>query len=422
MIRSKIKNGVNFYSEFNDKFKTNMFVVNFTIPLNSKNAASFSLLSEIMKRGFVKYPTYLEFSKKLEELYSSSFGNFVYKKGECLCFGIYSSFLDKQFVPDDIDLMSENVDILYNYVIHPLIVDGAFNPDYISQEKVNLINRIKEKINDKGSYSVNRCIALMCEDEEYAVASTGTVEDVENITNDDLVNAYHKLINEAIVDIYYLGSDSHDNVEGVVSNFSSSLPERDDPNYPITEVIKNKNNLRSITESINATQGKLVLGIRTQTTLSDDDYPALIVFNEILGASPISKLFMNVREKLSLCYYCYSYLDAIKGLMFICSGIDVNDYQKALDAILNEITAICDGNISKEEFLASKTSLKNTYREINDSPFSLLNWYHTRHISNVEHTPQSFSDAIEAVLVDDVIKVAKNIHLELIYFLKGESK
>ena len=219
--------------------------------------------------------------------------------------------------------------------------------------------------------------------------------------------------------MYYYGSSDYESIEKTLSFLVDRFPYRCDAKYPQTFVGDISREIRKVTEEIEATQGKLVIGLRTNTTLNDGDFPALVVFNEILGGSPISKLFINVREKQSLCYYCYSSLDSLKGLMIISSAIDINDYNKACDGILKEIERMKNGEISEKEFEAAKISLKNSYNEINDSSFSYINWYHTRHISGSLQTPELFSEMIQNVTLDEVIRVSEMLRLDLIYFLKG---
>lgn len=418
MIRTLLKDGINFSFEKSDKFKTSMLVLNFSLPLNDKNASTYSLLCEVMKRGCNKYPTLKEMSSILTDLYSS-FGCYVFKKGESLCFGIYNSFIDDKFIPEDVNILKMNINFIKDFILDPYILDGEFCSDYIEQERINLINRIKEKINDKGTFAVSRCLELMCEGENYSVSSSGSVETVENLTNSDLISAYNYLIFNAKLDIYYFGSSDFNTVKNEINPLLMKIPNRDSSEYPINIHLKSVDNPRIINENINAIQGNLVLGFRTNITLADDEYPALVLYNEILGNSPISKLFMNIREKHSLCYFCNSNIDSLKGIMLICCGIDNENNQIAIDAILKEVDSMSKGNITENEIINAKSSLINSYKEINDSPFSLINWFYGRHILGVSKTPDSFSDEISNVTLDDIINVSKKIDLDLIYFLKG---
>lgn len=418
MIRKELKKGICFSSKTSDKFKTSIFVINFCVPLTSKNAATYSLLTEVLKRGCNKYRNFKDISKRLVDLYSS-FGCYIYKKGETLCVGVYNSFLDNKYIPEKVDILKENLEFISDFIFDPYIIDNKFNEEYIEQERVNLINRINEKINDKGSYAHKRCLEIMCENENYHISSTGDITDVKAVNDEDLIDAYNYLINSANVDMYYYGSSDYESIEKTLSFLVDRFPYRCDAKYPQTFVGDISREIRKVTEEIEATQGKLVIGLRTNTTLNDGDFPALVVFNEILGGSPISKLFINVREKQSLCYYCYSSLDSLKGLMIISSAIDINDYNKACDGILKEIERMKNGEISEKEFEAAKISLKNSYNEINDSSFSYINWYHTRHISGSLQTPELFSEMIQNVTLDEVIRVSEMLRLDLIYFLKG---
>ena len=418
MIRKELKKGIHFSYKNSNQFKTSMFVINFSIPLTSKNAACYSLLTEVLKRGCNKFRTYKEISKKLVDLYAS-FGCYVYKKGETLCIGIYDSFLDNRYIPDNVNVFLDNIDFIHDFIFNPYFIEGFFDKDYVEQEKNNLINRIKEKINDKSSYAQRRCIEIMCDYEPYHISSTGNIEDVTSITPIDLIDAYYNLINCANVDAYYFGSLDFDFVTRDVYELLDYFPQRINSSYPKTIVESDKKDIDYTTEPIDANQGKLVIGLRTNSSLINDDFPALVLYNEILGSSPVSKLFMNVREKESLCYSCYSSLDSLKGIMLVSAGININDYQKALNAILLELQKMKNGDISDYELFSAKISLKNSYNEIKDSPFSYINWYHTRHIAEFDQSPEIFSEMIQNISIEDVIKVANNIYIDLVYFLKG---
>ena len=170
---------------------------------------------------------------------------------------------------------------------------------------------------------------------------------------------------------------------------------------------------------MNITQGKLTLGFRTGISVYDSGYTAFSLFNEIFGGSPSSKLFMNVREKLSLCYYCSAIPEAHKGLLFVASGIEVENKQKAQEEILNQLEDIKQGKISDEEFDSAVKSLVNGYSELDDDPQSLSLWYYGRMLAGLDGTPQDVCEKIKALEKEDVVKASSGIKLDTVYFLKG---
>ncbi len=418
VLQYDIKPGVRLNFIETDKFKTNFLSVNYLTPLSEKDASMKALLPMVLKRGTQSYPDITSLSKRSDMLYATYIGYYNYKRGETQIFGFASNMLANRYVKDGTDILGGALDLFEEVMFKPVLENGVFKSDYVESEKNNLADGIRAKINNKNSYAIKRCQEEMCRGETYAVQDTGTVEDVCAITPQSLYEFYLDVINRARIEIFFVGMcDINSLVDSLRKLFSPI--NHVEGFIPYTNVIRKADKIREITEEQPVSQGKLSMGFRTNTVLADGDYHKFIVFAEIFGSSPSSKLFMNVREKLSLCYYCSLLPEPQKGIMIIASGIEVENKQKAQDEILVQLEAMRNGEFTDEEINSAKISIINDYRSIGDSAGAMDSWYIGRMLAGLNNTPEEASELLESVTREDIINAAKNISLDMIYFMKG---
>ncbi len=260
----------------------------------------------------------------------------------------------------------------------------------------------------------------MCEGELYSLSVDGDREDVGSADAKGLYEVYRKMLREARVEIVYIGRESLDDVKIRMSTLVSSLGARQYKKQ-ITATNFTAESVKTVEEKVSAVQGKLAMGFRTHTAVGDSDLDALRLFNMVYGSSPVSKLFMNVREKLSLCYYCASRFDAVKGVMFVYSGVENKNVQLAEDEILCQLEAICRGDITDEEMLCAKKSFFDMSRSVTDSVTAMERWILDKTVSGEDRMPDEVAEAIECLGVDDVARVAAKIQLDTVFVLLGET-
>ncbi|MBE6573080.1 MAG: insulinase family protein [Ruminococcaceae bacterium] len=405
------------------KFKNNYLSVSFASPLSRETASMNALLPLILTRGTVSYPTMEKMSIALDTLYASTINTRCFKKGEIQFCGFNCGILNNSYAPDGCDIIGGTLDILHEVIFRPYLEDGVFSVKYLETEKQNLCDRIAAQINNKNSYAMQRANEEMCKDEAYGISSLGYAEDIEKVDADTLYKHYLELIDTARVEIFFVGSYSED----IGDKIKSTLDFK--PREPIaleTKVIRKASEIKNIQEPQPVTQAKLTLGFRTGKVLSDGDFYKFVVFNSIFSSSPTSKLFMNVREKLSLCYYCRSVPEPQKGVMLVAAGIEKNNREKAYNEILNQLNDIVIGNISDDELLSAKSSILNSYRELDDSPEGMENWYLGRMLAGMNDSPAEVSEQVMTVTKEDISSVAKEITLDTVYFmdptLEGEAE
>lgn len=419
MKRIKIADGINLNIIPSDKFKTNSLLINFTVPLCEKTAPLASLLPQVLRRGCEKYPTMTDFNRRLEYLYATGMGGNSGKCGENETITFSASFLRNEFIPDGTDLMSLVCDMMADFIFHPFLENGKFCEEYVESEKKNLIDRIEAEINNKGVYANKRMFDIMCEGEAFSVSPLGTKDSVAAITEDKLNNFYYGDFAKAPVEIFFVGVCDEDAFTVMIRDKFSPYARNAMP-YTEASVRENVSKIKRTVEEMPVNQGKLSIGFRTGACTAKKNNEKFLVFNEIFGGSPTSKLFENVREKLSLCYYCSSRYVAPKGIMYIASGVKVGDEIAAEEEILRQLDAMKNGEFSENDITVAKLSLANSYTSCYDDADRLANWYLTRIITGAETTTiEKVIEKINEVTKEDIIAIAATVKPDTVYFLKG---
>lgn len=277
--------------------------------------------------------------------------------------------------------------------------------------------RIESIINDKIRYAAERCLEEMCRNEPYRLLALGRKEELPHITPASLYESYRKWLDEAVFDLYVSGDTSLEQVSAWAGQYFK-LPDGQPGTYSAAEIKPASEAPRTVVERLDVGQGKLNLGLRTGIAYSDDRYPDLLVYNGILGAFPHSKLFIHVREKASLAYYASSRLDGHKGLLTIQSGIEIANYERALDIIREQLDEMRAGNIEEQELSKTKAMLVNQLREIQDSAFERIAFDYNGVVSGKQRSADELIAAIESVTADKAAAIAGNVGLDTIYFLR----
>lgn len=400
-----------------DKFKTNFMSVSFIAPLEAGTNAKNSLIPNILLRGTQKYPDMAAINKKLDYLYASGISTRCSKRGELQVFGFCADMLDSSYAMRGENLVNEITDILEELIFHPITVNGAFDPYYVESEKQNQIDAINSIVNNPAYYAFKRCVDEMCADERFGLSEVGTVEDTEKCTPTELYEHYKYALKHYPVEIFFVGQCD---VEALIENIRRMFShEREPIALPKTNVIRRADTARRIDEDMPVNQGKLVIGMRSGVSIYDEDYPAVILFNAIFGGSVTSKLFMNVREKMSLCYYCQSAYEAPKGLLMIQSGIENSNREIAEKAVFDQLEAVKNGDFTDEELDAALISIISGYNELSDSARGLEGWYLGRIILGIDGDPCDMVERLKKVKREDVIRASNMPTTDVIYFLNG---
>jgi len=380
-----------------------------------------ALLPRVLRRGSASLPDMESISAALDDLYGVRIEPVNRKKGEIHCIGFYVDFPDDRYIPEQESVLEKAVSIVGDILLSPFLHDGNLCHDYTESEKSNLIDDIKASINDKRGYAIDRLLEEMCKDEAFGVSKLGSESEALAIDNIELTKHYYEIVNNSRVEIFYCGSADPKRIEDVIKTTFRGLPERGSTDIPETEIVYYPpiDPPRRFSENLDVSQGKLTVGFRMGDTMKNPDYPALMLLNALYGGTISSKLFLNVRERLSLCYYASSMLYKHKGIMLVSSGVDFSRFDTALEEILAQLEDIKNGNISEWEFTSAKRSIITSIKSALDRPGGLEELYFDSVVSVVRYDPVSLSDMIEAATPGRVVSAASGIKTDSIYFLSG---
>ncbi|OAB35760.1 zinc protease [Paenibacillus macquariensis subsp. defensor] len=403
------------------RFKTFAISLYVGIPLSEETVTSTALTPFVLRRGTASYPETTQFRERLEQLYGAGFGFDVYKRGDNQIVQFRMDTINDTFVQSQESLLESSFAFLGEVVTRPVLEDGHFKTAYVQAEKENVRKKMESIVNDKIRYAAERCLEEMCRNEPYRLHPLGQRKDLDSITAESLYKSYLNWLNESSMDLYVVGDTTLAEVQKLVEQHFHL-----DATQPVGYVTKQSapevSEVRTIVEKLDVNQGKLNLGLRTTITYGDDDYAAALMYNGILGGYPHSKLFLNVREKESLAYYASSRYDGHKGLGTIQSGIEVQNYEKAVEIIQNQLEEMRTGEITELEMSQTKAMIRNLLREMDDSAFEMISFDFNGQLSGKERTVDQLVEQIEAISVEDVRKAASTFELDTIYFLRGQKE
>lgn len=417
LSRHHLADGVRLTCVTTKAFKTAAFSAAFVLPLGAENAP-FAVLPFVLYRGTQDCPNLTALGQTLDELYGARVEPFVRKVGESLSIGFVAAGVDAGSVPAGEDPTGQIAHLLCDLMCRPCLEDGHFRTAETESERQNLIDRIRSLKNNPRSYAVRRTQELMCKDEPFGACEYGSQQGAQALTPEMIWAAYEEVRRHARVELFYCGSADPETVAAAFAD-GLDLPQSTDRYQTEIDVCRMNCKPRTIVEDYPATQGKLTLGLRTGLTGADEAYPALMLYAAVLGGYTGSRLFVNVREKLSLCYYASATLDKVKGLLMIASGIENDKYDEALGEILRQMEDLHTGGLTRDELERARRTLISQIRSLGDSPLSLENYWHRQAVADFTTTPEQLIDKLERVERGQVMAVGRQVALDLICFLKG---
>lgn len=416
-IEKTIKKGIKLHILNTDKFKTNLVAVFLTTKLEKETVTPNALISAMLRRGTNNLKTQEEISKKLEELYGASFDCGIDKTGDNQVLKFYIQTINDDYIPQqEENMLKTSIENIFDIVFNPLTEKEGFKKEYVDQEKKNMKQRIEGRVDNKARYALDRCIEEMYKDKPYGLYKFGDVNSLENIDENNLYKTYKKLIDECKIDIFISGNINNE-VEDIIKENENikKLKERDAKYNTTSEKPEDKKG--EVTEKMSVTQGKLVMGLDLNIQNEDEKYYTL-VYNNILGGSANSKIFQNVREKASLAYSAGSSYFKYKNNIFINCGIEISNYEKAVELIKAQIEDMKNNNFTNEELENAKNSIIATIKTIDDEQDTLIIYYFGQELSNNKITIEDYIKKIEEIKREDVLNIANKVEINTIYFLR----
>ena len=400
------------------KFKTSRLTVNLITGLERAGASANALLPAVLSRGTVRHPDMESLSAAMDTLYGATVDSVVRKKGERQCIGFAADFIDDAFTPHGERLLEPVAELMGEMLLEPLTRNGSFLAEYVDSEKANLIDAIRSLRNDKRDWAEIRLMQEMCAGEPYSVLRLGDEETAGRITNQSLYVHGQALMASSRVEVIYCGSAEAQRVEDAVLTALAALPRGAQTALPEVQRIQAPDTPRRIVETMDVTQGKLAMGYRC----SSDDYPAMVLANLIFGGTSNSKLFLNVRERLSLCYYASSSYARSKNILTVSSGVETADFERAEAEIGRQLQAVQQGDWEDWEQEGALQAIRASLLSLSDSQGALENFYLGQIAAGVEETPEELAAALDQVTKERIVAAAQTVKPDTVYFLRGKEE
>ena len=417
--RTQIADGVSLSVVWDPKFMHNRITVNLILPLAEDTVSNYAILPFLMRKGCESCEDFTMLNRKLDELYGAALISDVGKIGACQVITLGVKVLDDRYTISNEMLTHEAVSLLRDLVFSPLIRDGAFPQQDTELEKEYLIDTIEAQINDKRSYVISKCRALMGKDDPAAIRKYGSMEGARAITARSAAQAYHNMMSFASVEIMFVGSGDHTSTARIMGEAFSKI-RRDKKQLGKPVVVPSAQKVTEIEERLNIVQPKLAIGFRAGDAGDVSTQAARRVMAALYGGTPSSKLFLNVREKLSLCYYCAARYDKISEILMVDCGVEKENVQPAKKEILNQLEDIKNGVFEDETLRNTKLMMKNAALAVGDSATSLESWYLTHIMEDMIISPREDIEMIDGVTRADVVKVARDTTLDTVYLLASK--
>ena len=418
----EIKKGIKVHSIQTQKFKTNLIAVFLTLPIQRETVTKNSLLSAVLRRGSKNMPTSTQISQELEEMYGASFDNGIDKTGDNQVLKFYIESINDNYLPQkEENMLKTSIDKLLEIVFNPLTEDGIFKKEYVIQEKENIKRIIEGKSDNKARYAFERCIEEMYQNAPYSLYKYGMTSELDKINSQNLYEQYVNLIKNCKIDIFISGNIEKNIKDEIMENENIKKLEARKPIFIINNKETRKKEQKEeqvVNESSEVSQGKLILGLDILNENDKDKFTAL-VYNAILGGTPTSKMFQNVREKNSLAYTASSSFIRQKANIFIKCGIDIENYEKALKIIKEQLEDMKNGEFTDKNIEEAKNNIISTIKFIPDEQDTELMYYFSQELSGYEMGFEEYVEKVKEIKKEDIIELAKKIQINTIYFLKN---
>lgn len=424
--KQEIKQGIKLHNINADKFKTNLIAIFLTTPLSRKYVTYDAVLAAVLRRGTKNMPTQEEISKTLEGMYGADFDCGLNKNGDNHAIKFYLESLNDDFLPQkDENMLKMSMDKLTEIVFNPYLENGQFKEEYVNQEKENIKQRIEGRKDNKAAYARSRCVEEMYKDEPAGFFNYGYIEDLEEINGKNLYEYYQNLLKECKIDIFVSGKvDIEDTLKIINENADINNLKQRKPNYVVNKIIsRDKPQERKVEEKLDVAQGKIVIGCDItfdENDLKDENLKCeTMLYNSLLGGSANSKLFQNVREKASLAYTASSSYVRYKSNIFINAGIEIENFDKALDIIREQIEDLKNGDFTEEQIENEKKGIISQINTIDDEQDTEIIYFLGQELTGLNETIEQYKENINNVTKDQIQNVASKVEINTIYFLRN---
>lgn len=416
-IRREIGKEIFFNCITDKRFKRNTIAINIFSPLSEETASEIAVAARIILKCSSDYPTYAELCSKLSSLYSAQLSGGAMHFGDAQLTTFAIDYIDNKYALQNEKIDEEALEILLGCLFNPLIENGGFSEKFTALEKKSLIENIESELNDKQYYASVKADEIIYKNEPAALRGEGTAETAKRVTAKSSYNAYQRLLRHGRIEIFCSGSGDFENIKKKITEKFVGLKREDIYPY-LTKRSPIKPQPETVTEKLDVEQSKLVMAFKTDM----DDVSAFGLLSEIYGGSPVSKLFMNVREKLSLCYGCWSGFSKTKGTLTVTCGVEKENIERTKEEILRQLEQMQKGDFSDEDLNSAKMYCSNGFKAFNDSESAIAVWYLLRIYYDDIITPEEAAQREERFTKEDIVKAARSLKLDTVYVLTSKDQ
>lgn len=418
-LTTEIAKGVSLHIRQTAQFKTVNFSIKWRAPLNEETAAQRTVLSNVLQHSNEKFPTSASYRSYLDDLFGTVLYFDTAKRGQEHTVLMNVETVNDQYLSHG-NVLNEVIDLIQEAIFKPNYENGVFKESIVNREKEMVIQRIQSIFDDKSRYAQKRLTEIIRPNSAASFSANGNIEAVKAITPQSLTKTYEDMLANDVIDIYVVGDI---NVEEMTQKLKAAFQFADRNALPKTQEDTTPANIEAYTkETQEMKQGKLHIGYSTPVRFGDEDFPKMQIFNGIFGGYAHSKLFMNVREKESLAYYASSSYSSQYGLLFVVSGIEPANEEKARQLIAEQLKVMQNGEITDLELAQTKAMLINQLKEALDSPRGQIEIFDQYKVLDEPFTMDTWTARWQSVSKEDVQKVAQDIKLEATYFLCGKGE
>ncbi|MGN0498489.1 MAG: EF-P 5-aminopentanol modification-associated protein YfmF [Acutalibacteraceae bacterium] len=413
--RRELCRGIYLNSVRDDRFKSGRISVNMSVPLKDETAAENALMIQLLGRSCKAYPDYISLNREVSRLYGAALTTDCIKMGDLQTLTLSVSGLDDRYTLDGEVLSEELAQLLCKMLFEPKLEGEAFAAADVEQERRQLLELIEAEANEKRGYAIKQCIRLMCKNDSFGISRIGTYEQVSSVTPQEVYKAWRRVLETAVVNIVVVGELDD---EAIGEAFKSEFTKLDRAVADCTiKPYEFDGELRQSIEAQEVMQSKLVMGFSCKISAGDERADHAKLMTLVLGGTPSSKLFTNVREKESLCYYCAANYNRQKGIILVDSGVEKQNIEKTKTEILNQLEQIKQGNITDFEISAAKLAVGDSAGMVTDSVSGIEKFYSSQLFEKEILSPEQAAEKVNAVTKEQIIEAAKCVELAAVYVL-----
>lgn len=417
---TKLAHGVEGLFVENSRFNTTLVSFNFYLPLNRETYEENALLPYVLSSCSEEYDNFRKLNIKLGNLYGATLSTSNSKMMDYQCLNIAISVINDEYTLDGEGVVNEAAKLLASLIFNPAPENESFRETDVNREKLQMLDRIKGEINDKRGFARAKAVSMLFGDDPYGVSRYGEEKKMEKVSGRDLYNAWERMLRTAFIRVNVIGAKLPNGLWNAVSSAFSAIKRENVTNFsgfntPALETTEK-------TDYMSVSQGKLVMGFSLGEVKAERETAATTVMADIFGGGPYSRLFTNVREKMSLCYYCACQAVKNKGFMLVDSGVESENAEKAKKEILNQLEIMKKGEFTDDEFSASIIGICDSVKSLEDSLSTLNAFYTSRVFDSSVSSPSELTKLIKQVTREDVVKAANNVTPLVTYMLLPEGK